>query len=313
MLTSNFFVPLIVTAVSMPYFIKKLTENNIVTKDVYKKGLPMVADRGGTLILLIAMLSLSMNSLFFKFTPTNYVAMIVIALFGLFGVLDDMINIGRTSKLLIMYYCSYPLIQYATHTAVTLPNIGALELGILYLQFIVPTYVLVASNLVNMHSGYNGLASGLAIIILVSLIIKSVLIHDVENIISVVAITGATIGFYLYEQYPARIFWGNVGSLTVGAAIGTIIIIQGFIISGFIMLIPHTVNFLMYVYWKVKKYPSAKFGKIREDGTLDVPNALTLKWVLPYHYRLTEKQATSAMFLLTSVFCVLGILLPGRL
>jgi len=313
MLTSNFFVPLIVTAVSMPYFIRKLTENNIVAKDVYKKGTPTIADRGGTAILLIAMLSLSMNSLFFKFTSTNYVAMIVIALFGLFGVLDDMINIGRTSKFLIMYYCSYPLIQYATHTAFTLPSIGDLELGILYLQFIVPTYVLVSSNLVNMHSGYNGLASGLSVIVLISLIIKSALINDVENIISVVAITGATLGFYFYERYPARIFWGNVGSLTVGAAIGAIIVIQGFIISGFIMLIPHTVNFLMYVYWKIKKYPAVKFGKIREDGTLDVPNDLTLKWVLPYRYRLTEKQATYAMFLLTSVFCVMGILLPGRL
>lgn len=313
MLTSNFLVPLIVTTVSMPYFIRKLTENNVVAKDVYKKGTPTIADRGGTAILLIAMLSLSMNSLFFKFTSTNYVVMIVIALFGLFGVLDDMVNIGRTSKFLIMYYCSYPLIQYATHTAFTLPNIGNFELGILYLQFIVPTYVLVASNLVNMHSGYNGLASGLSIIVLISLIIKSVLIHDVENIISVVAITGATLGFYFYERYPAKIFWGNVGSLTVGAAIGAIIVIQGFIISGFIMLIPHTVNFLMYVYWKFKKYPAVKFGKIREDGTLDVPNNLTLKWVLPYYYRLTEKQATYAMFLLTSVFCIAGILVPGRL
>ena len=312
MLTSNFLVPLIVTAVAMPYFIRKLTENNIVAKDVYKKGTPTIADRGGTAILLIAMLSLSMNSLFFKFTSTNYVAMIVIALFGLFGVLDDMVNIGRSSKFLIMYYCSYPLIQYATHTAVTLPNIGDIELGIVYLQLIVPTYVLVASNLVNMHSGFNGLSSGLAIIVLVSLIIKSVLINDIENIISVVAITGATLGFYFYERYPARIFWGNVGSLTVGAAIGTIIVIQGFIISGFVMLIPHTVNFLMYVYWVVKKYPHVKFGKIREDGTLDVPNNLTLKWVLPYYYRLTEKQATYAMFLLTSVFCIAGILLPGR-
>ncbi len=216
MLTSNFLVPLIVTAVSMPYFIRKLTENNIIAKDVYKKGLPTIADRGGTAILLIAMLSLSMNSLFFKFTSTNYVVMIVIALFGLFGILDDMINIGRASKFLIMYYCSYPLIQYATHTAVTLPSVGDLELGIIYLQLIVPTYVLVASNLVNMHSGYNGLSSGLAIIVLVSLIIKSVLINDIENIISVVAVTGATLGFYFYERYPAKIFWGNVGSLYDG-------------------------------------------------------------------------------------------------
>jgi len=313
MLVSNLLVPLFVTAISMPYFIKSLIENGLTARDVYKKNTPFVADRGGIAILLIAMLSLSINSLFFKFTSTNYVAMIVIALFGLFGVLDDMINIGRTSKLLIMYYCSYPLIQYAVHTAITLPGLGNLDLGILYLQFIVPTYVLVASNLVNMHSGYNGLASGLSIIVLISLIIKSALLGDVENIISIAAITGATIGFYIYERYPARIFWGNVGSLTVGAAIGTIIVLQGFIISGFIMLIPHTVNFLMYVYWRVKKYPHVKFGKDRGDGILKVPNPLTLKWVLPYYYHLTEKQATYAMFLLTSFFCVLGILTPGRM
>ncbi len=313
MLTSNLLVPLFVTALFMPSFIKKLVENDIVAKDQYKRNPTMVADRGGIAILLIAMLSLSLNSLFFKFTSTNYVVLIVIALFGLFGVLDDMINIGRMSKLLIMYYCSYPLIQYATHTALIIPGIGNIELGIFYLQFIIPTYVLVASNLVNMHSGFNGLASGLSIIVLVSLIIKSVLLGDIENIISIAALTGATIGFYFYERYPARVFWGNVGSLTVGAAIGTIIVVQNFIISGFIMLIPHTINFLMYVYWKVKKYPHVKFGRDRGDGILEVPNPLTLKWVLPYYFNVTEKQATYAMFLLTSFFCILGILVPGRM
>lgn len=312
-LVCNLLVPLFVTVAFMPYFIRKLIENDIVAKDYYKKKPTFVADRGGIAILLIATLSLSLNSLFFKFTSTNYVAMIVITLFGLFGVLDDMINIGRTSKLLIMYYCSYPLIQYATNTALIIPGIGNLELGIFYLQFIVPTYVLVSSNLVNMHSGYNGLASGLSIIVLISLILKSVLMGDVKNIVSIAALTGGTIGFYFYERYPARVFWGNVGSLTVGAAIGTIIVIQNFIISGFIMLIPHTVNFLMYIYWKHKKYPHVKFGKDRGDGFLEVPNPLTLKWVLPYYFKLTEKQATYSMFLLTGFFCVLGILVPGRM
>lgn len=312
-LAVNLGLPLFIMVFFMPHFIKKLIENNIVAKDYYKSIPTVVADRGGIAILLIAMLSLSLNSLFLKFTPTNYVVMIVVALFGLFGVLDDMINIGRTAKFLIMYYCSYPLIQYATYTAVTLPGLGTFDLGIIYLQLIVPTYVLVTSNLVNMHSGYNGLASGLSVIVLTSLLIKSVLIGDVVNIMPIAAITGATMGFYIYDRYPSRAFWGNVGSLTVGASIGAIIVIQDFIISGFIMLIPHTINFLMYVYWRYKKYPHVKFGKDRGDGILEVPNPLTLKWVLPYYYNVTEKQATYAMFLLTGFFCVLGILLPGRM
>lgn len=312
-LISNFLLPLLIVSVTMPYFIKALKKNNFVVNDYYKKKPTMVPTSGGLLILIIALLSISLNSLFFKFTTHNYVILVIIVLFGLFGILDDMVNIGRLSKLIIMYYCSYPLIQYVPHPLILYSDGWTFSLGILYLQFIVPTYVLVTSNLVNMHSGYNGLASGLSVILLCSLIIKSLFINDVDNIITVVALTGALIGFYIYDHYPSKIFWGNVGSLVIGATIGAIIVVQGFLISGFIMLIPHTINFLMYVYWKLKKYPPAKFGKCREDGTIEVPNPLTLKWVLPYYYDVTEKQTTYAMFLLTSIFCAIGILLPGRM
>lgn len=310
-LASSFLLPFTAAFISMPYFIDKLAERGILARDYYKYRFTEVPDRGGIAILLVAMVSFSLNTLFFKFSTTNYVALIVVSLFGLFGILDDMIDIGRVTKLLLMYYCSYPLIQYATTTAFAFPAIGGFETGILYLQFVVPTFVLVASNLVNMHSGFNGLASGLSVIILISLIIRSILIGNVENIFAIVSITGAALAYFLYDRYPSRIFWGNIGSLTIGAAIGALIVIQGFVISGFIMLIPHTINFLMYVYWRVKKFPVAKFGREREDGTLEVPNPLTLKWVLPYYYRVTEKQATWAMYALTGIFCLIGIFMPG--
>ena len=64
------------------------------------------------------------------------------------------------------------------------------------------------------------------------------------------------------------------------------------------------------MYWWVRKYPVAKFGGPRADGSLEVPNALTLKWVLPYYMRVTEKQGTWAMFGVTGVFCVIGIFVP---
>lgn len=270
----------------------------------------MVPTEGGIAILLAVLFSISINEIFYNFEASNYVALNVIILFGLFGVLDDMIDIGRPVKLVLMYYCSYPLMKYATHSQVLFPLIGNVDMGIFYSQLIVPTFVLVASNLVNMHSGFNGLSSGLSVIILISLIIKSVMIGSFSSIMGIIALTGATFGFYLFERYPSRIFWGNVGSLTVGSAIGVLIVMQGFIVSGFIMLLPHTINFLMYVYWRVRKYPPVKFGKVREDGTLEVPNNLTLKWVLPYYTRVTEKQATYAMYAFTAVFCFIGIIIP---
>ncbi len=306
-----FLIPFLIILATMPYLIRKLTKKGLVVKDYYKNGNKMVPTGGGLAIMLAVLFSISINSLFYKFDPANYVALNVIMLFGLFGILDDMIDIGRPVKLVLMYYCSYPLMQYAAQSEVLFPLIGHIDFGIFYSQLIVPTFVLVAANLVNMHSGFNGMSSGLSVMILISLIIKSVMTGSIDNIIAIIAVAGATLGFHLFERYPSRIFWGNIGSLTVGSAIGVMIVMQGFIVSGFIMLLPHTINFLMYVYWRVRKYPQVKFGKVREDGTLEVPNNLTLKWVLPYYRRVTERQATYAMYAVTAIFCVIGILIPG--
>ncbi|MDO8728115.1 MAG: UDP-N-acetylglucosamine-1-phosphate transferase [Candidatus Methanoperedens sp.] len=306
-----FLIPLFIILLTTPYLIRKLTKKGLVVKDYYKKAETMVPTGGGIAIMLAALFSMSINSLFYKFDAANYVAMNVIILFGIFGILDDMIDIGRPAKLVLMYYCSYPLMQYATGSTVLFPIIGSVDYGLFYSQLIVPTFVLVAANLVNMHSGFNGMSSGLSVMVLISLIIKTLITGEINNIIAIIAITGATLGFHLYERYPSRIFWGNIGSLTVGSAIGVMIVMKGFIFSGFIMLLPHTINFLMYVYWRARKYPQVKFGKVRNDGTLEVPNNLTLKWVLPYYRNVTERQATYAMYAVTAVFCIIGILIPG--
>lgn len=307
----NFLVPLTIIIFTSPYVITKFTERGFVVKDYHKRSLTMVPTYGGLLILLISTFSIPFNVIFFKLSIQNYIILLVIISFGLFGLIDDMINIGQLAKLCIMYYCSYPLVQHMTGTAIFVQGIGNIEFGIFYPQFIVPTFVLVASNLINMHAGFNGLDSGLSILILTSLILKSILIGDIENIVSIVSLAGALIGYYVYEKYPSRIFWGNTGSLAIGAAIGIAIVIQGFLISGFIMLLPHTINFIMYVYWRWKKLPDVEFAKIRYDGTLKVPNRLTLKWILPYYYNMTEKQATCSMYLFTGICCLIGIFFPG--
>jgi UDP-N-acetylglucosamine--dolichyl-phosphate N-acetylglucosaminephosphotransferase len=299
----------------MPYIIRKLRENGHVVKDMYKKTIPLVPTNGGLPILLVAIFSLSILTLFYakNITPINYTIIVVVVLFALFGLLDDMVNIGRPAKLILLYYCSYPLIPLITTTFIILPFTGPMDLSIIYLQLIIPTYVPVVANLVNMHSGLNGLAPGLSLIVLVTLVLKAYFFGNIYNALFIVCLTGAVGAYFLFEKYPSRIFWGNVGALSIGAAIGCMIVTQGFIISGFIMLIPHTVNFLMYVFWRlrIKKYPIAKFGIPREDETIEVPNPLTLKWVLPYYFRLTERFSVNCMFCVTTLFCMMGLFYPG--
>jgi UDP-N-acetylglucosamine--dolichyl-phosphate N-acetylglucosaminephosphotransferase len=313
MLIIFFLVPFVFTIAAMPYIIRKLQLNGHVVKDMYKADQPLVPTQGGLVILLIAIFSLSILTLFYSkiITPINYTIIVVVVLFALFGLLDDLVNIGRPAKLVLLYYCSYPLIPFITTTTIFFPLFGNVDLSIIYLQLIIPTYVPVVANLVNMHSGLNGIAPGLSLIVLVTLVYKAYFFGNISNALFIICLTGAVAGYFLFERYPSRIFWGNIGALSIGAAIGAMIVTQGFIISGFIMLIPHTINFLMYVYWRLKKYQTVKFGKVREDGTLEVPNPLTLKWVLPYYFRMTEKNASYAMLAVTGVFCVFGFFIPG--
>jgi len=313
MLIIFFLVPFIFTIAAIPYIIRKLRQNGHVVKDMYKPDMPLVPTQGGLVILIIAIFSLSILTLFYGkiITPINYTIIVIVVLFALFGILDDLINIGRPAKLILLYYCSYPLIPFITTTTIFFPVLGNVDFSIFYLQLIIPTYVPVVANLVNMHSGFNGIAPGLSLMVLVTLLIKSYFFGNIFNALFLLCLTGAVAGYFLFEKYPSRIFWGNVGALSIGAAIGTMIVTQGFIISGFVMLVPHTINFLMYVYWRVKKYPIAKFGKVRDDGTLEVPNPLTLKWVLPYYFRITEKTAGYSMFAVTGIFCIAGFLISG--
>lgn len=308
-------IPFLFMMVSMPYIIKKIRENGYVVKDMYKRDLPEVPTNGGLVILLISIFSLSILTLFYgKYIPSiNYTIIVVVVLFALFGLLDDMVNIGRPAKLVLLYYCSYPLIPFITTTILFIPFFGDMDLSIIYLQIIIPTYVPVVSNLVNMHSGFNGLAPGLSAIVLSTLVLKAFFFGDIFNSLYIVCLTGAVLAYFWFEKYPSRIFWGNIGALSIGAAIGAMIVTQGFIISGIVMLIPHIVNFLLYVFWRLnsRRYPIAKFGRVREDGTLEVPNPLTLKWVLPYYFRLTEREAAYAMYGVTVIFCALGFYIPG--
>jgi len=307
-------VPLVFILVSTPRIIGKLRENALTVRDMYKRDLPNIPTNGGLIILLVSLFSISILSLFYGrfITPLNYTIIVVVVLFAFFGLLDDMVDIGRPAKLILLFFCSYPLLPFITTSSIFFPFIGSVDFAVFY-PLMITVYVLVVANLVNMHSGMNGLAPGLSLIVLAALILKALFFGTITNALFIVCLTGSLLGYFWFEKYPSRIFWGNIGALSIGAAMGAVIVTQGFVISGVFMLIPHIANFLLYVYWRLnnKRYPTQKFGSTGDDGNLIVPNPLTLKWVLPYYVKMTERAATNAMFAVTAVFCMIGFFIPG--
>jgi UDP-N-acetylglucosamine--dolichyl-phosphate N-acetylglucosaminephosphotransferase len=332
----------------MPWLIRGLRLHGVLVRDYYKRKKTYIPREGGLILLFACGLMITLFPLIIYFTRQglrflnisfvndpyliefNYFVVLVILMFGLFGMVDDYLDISRPLKVLLPIIFVTPVIFTLDPTWIWLPGFGNVDMTATYLIngmtfrgvyrfLIIPIYIIVVSNLINMHSGFNGLQSGLSSIILVTLLLKSIYDGGTQDLVAIGGLTGAIVALWFFNRYPAQIFEGNTGSLMIGGGIGLLIIIQGYHFSGFVMLIPHTINFLMYVYWRIchrsaqddPKYKITKFGRLRKDGTLRVPNQLTLKWVLPYKYKMTEQQAVWVMYLLTIVFCVLGFFVPG--
>ena len=299
-------------------FITDFYKRGKVVKDYYKPDLPDIPTGGGFGIVFSVYLTILIFRILggnFEEQLLDFISATIVTVFGLFGVLDDVIDIGRPVKIFLPVAFSLPLFLFYNPYPVQLPLVGVIDDIIPFI--IVPVYVMVVANLVNMHSGFNGLASGLSTILLAFLFIKAVM-TDTENLVFIAAVLGATAGFFWFERYPSKIFLGNIGSMLVGSAVGIGIVTTGYYIAGFVMLIPHTVNFLMYAYWRIrhilnpedKRWKKVKFGRVREDWTLEVPNPLTLKWVLPYYYRMKEWQVVLCMYALTILFCIIALFIP---
>ena len=108
------------------------------------------------------------------------------------------------------------------------------------LGLIVVFIVVGASNAVNLTDGLDGLASGCVIIAASALTLLCYVtgharfadylglpwnVYASELTVFSGAMVGATLGFLWYNAHPAEVFMGDVGSLSLGGAIGTVAVL----------------------------------------------------------------------------------------
>jgi len=94
-----------------------------------------------------------------------------------------------------------------------------------------------SANAVNLSDGLDGLAAGLALVAASALTVLTYLTghatfaeyldiikntYAAELTIFCGAMVGATLGFLWYNSYPAEVFMGDVGAMSLGGAIGTV-------------------------------------------------------------------------------------------
>lgn len=108
------------------------------------------------------------------------------------------------------------------------------------LAFLVTFFIVGSSNAVNLTDGLDGLAAGCTVIAASALTVLCYVSgharfaeyldliknnYAAELTIFCGAMVGATLGFLWYNAHPAQIFMGDVGSLALGGAIGTVAVL----------------------------------------------------------------------------------------
>ena len=145
-------------------------------------------------------------------------------------------------KLFLQIFFSCIFLFWSYSKGWILPEVGLfgntiINLGILVLP--VSLFALIAeSNATNLTDGLDGLATGCGTLVFAGLSIE-LMIRGGNNEYNIaifsISMAGALLGFLSQNRYPARIFMGDTGSLSIGATLASIGIISNSLWSLLIM------------------------------------------------------------------------------
>lgn len=235
-LVTSFILTVILAPIGIP-MLRRLKFGQSIREEgpqshMKKAGTPTM---GGIIFLLsIITTTVVCGLLLDVFTTQTVVLLLVFIGFGIIGFLDDGIkvifkrNLGLTSlqKLIgqiVIAIAAFLLLRLGTFdTAITIPfTEWQLDLGMLYVAFLI-FWLVGFSNAVNLTDGLDGLVAGTASIAFAAFGVLALFNEQADIALFAFAVTGALLGFLIFNANPAKVFMGDTGSLALGGALAMI-------------------------------------------------------------------------------------------
>jgi UDP-N-acetylglucosamine--dolichyl-phosphate N-acetylglucosaminephosphotransferase len=308
------------------YWIGIAKRNNLVGRDVNKYKKRLIPESGGIVIMVSIIISIFLYIFFKTFilqSTTNLVEILAMSLTLLLasfvGFVDDILGwkkgIPGWKRLFITVPIAIPLmIINAGHSVMNFPFLGELNLGIIYSLIIIPLGLIGATNGYNLLAGYNGLESGLGIVILSILGFVAYLEGQYWLALIGGIMVISLIVFYCFNQFPARIFPGDSLTFGIGAAIACFAILGNMERVALILFIPFMIEGALKIR---SKFKADNFGIPQKDGSLKEPYKKTyslthlilkvLKKIKPSH-KAREKDVTYSLIILEIILAVIVLI-----
>ncbi|MGI6328440.1 MAG: phospho-N-acetylmuramoyl-pentapeptide-transferase [Dethiobacteria bacterium] len=196
-----------------------------------KAGTPTM----GGIVFLLSFLIITI--IFAPKTPLLFLALFITLGNAFLGLIDDYQKVVRRRSLglrarekllgqFIFALLFYFVLAFSGHSTVVNIPFFALQLDFgLFYPFLIFILMIGFSNAVNLTDGIDGLAGGTAIVALLAFLFIAAVQGIQEIVYFCGTLIGACFGFLVFNLHPARVFMGDVGSLSLGTALAVVAVL----------------------------------------------------------------------------------------
>ncbi|WBW96059.1 phospho-N-acetylmuramoyl-pentapeptide-transferase [Oceanirhabdus sp. W0125-5] len=166
------------------------------------------------------------------------VAFYALIVFGIIGLIDDVLSkvcfknegLKRKQKMALLaiaasFFAIYAYITPSIGTYIYIPYVNkAINLKLLYIPFLI-FYYTGTTNAVNLTDGIDGLCTTITILVFLFFGSYSYITGHHSLALFCAAMIGCLLAFLIFNFYPAKIIMGDTGSLALGGAIATVVML----------------------------------------------------------------------------------------
>jgi UDP-GlcNAc:undecaprenyl-phosphate GlcNAc-1-phosphate transferase len=142
------------------------------------------------------------------------------------GATDDVFDLRPRWKLLLQTSAALVACLAGFRIdGVSIPWGGSVQLGILAWPVTI-FWFLGCMNAVNLLDGLDGLATGVCLLVGLTLFMVSMLFQNTLSMLLMACFSGAALGFLVFNFHPARIFLGDSGSMLLGYLLAALALVS---------------------------------------------------------------------------------------
>ena len=301
MLLGTFAVTVLLGLIIVP-ILRKLKVGQIERTDgpqshLKKQGTPTM---GGIIIMLGIIIATCCAYVYYKGKDAalaqNLIPILCLTTgFGIIGFIDDYKKLVLKNteglkpklKMLGLLIISIAFVSYL---------VWGLKIGTeTYIPFAI-LVILATTNAINLTDGIDGLSSSVSTIIITCLTIIATMFGTKEIIVFGAIVIGATLGFLMFNIYPAKAFMGDTGSLFLGGVVsGIALYLKMPLLLLIIAIIPVLETLSVIIQVAVFKKTGKRVFKMAP---------------LHHHFELSgwrENQVVMLFSVITLISCVIGL------